>query len=658
MQKEFFNRQCRKIEKLPFDAYEVFDFLKPGHYSALKADFKNLFDQDINTFQKRRFIKSEARPNKDSDSYSALICNPADYLPESMKVFVSKRFQDWISQVTNISFTEDVTFSLHHNPAHSPSGWIHTDYELVNFKKNSSQNELNLLSDGFNSQGPPIRADGFYSVVRSVALLFYFDDYWSKDDGGETFYFDQNNNLIRAKEPLGNSLSFFVIGPDSRHCFAGHNRNNRDAIVMWFHSKPEVSFQRYRLLPSRASFDEVQTFNVGIDDKKLSESLDFVLGHPRVSDCSPKNLWLGKISVKLALKLELPYEIGESILVLIFAKYTKDLSRFSTRSVVLAEKFISLEVDSLFNYDIEDQFFAIVKSKMQNTVSVSRADLIYLLVINVILFIAKRQLEGTEDKIKRLFLAKGSIVGLKLYRKLNFLLRADETIPKVQKRVFKHALITGSTSGLGKELLEILLQEGTHCTVLARKSKKNVEFLKRYKNAIKIIYIDLSNIDKLEDALSKVDLKKIDIFVHSAALAEDRMLGFLNVPPELWKKQFSVNLFASYYLMKSVLKKVSNKVVFVNVTSKAGFSSTRIEDLLVYRTSKAALQMLNYSFAGKFREHIFICYIPGQFMSYMGGDLSEKKAHFYAEQLLLIAKRCNYLHSGKAFDFNGRQFRF
>ena len=86
------------------------------------------------------------------------------------------------------------------------------------------------------------------------------------------------------------------------------------------------------------------------------------------------------------------------------------------------------------------------------------------------------------------------------------------------------AIITGSTSGIGKKLAEIFLKEGCKVTICSRNVKKVQEtvseFKEKYKDAVIGIACDVSDIESMKNVVEKTikEFGSVRILVSNAGL--------------------------------------------------------------------------------------------------------------------------------------------
>ena len=119
----------------------------------------------------------------------------------------------------------------------------------------------------------------------------------------------------------------------------------------------------------------------------------------------------------------------------------------------------------------------------------------------------------------------------------------------------KRIVITGSTGGIGVNIVTILSDLNANLVLLGRdickiQNLKNKLLLKHPNIEIEVIDVDLSNFKSVKTCINKlVEYDKIDAIIHNAGIynvpIQSTDFGFNNV--------FSVNFLAPYYITKQIL---------------------------------------------------------------------------------------------------------
>lgn len=145
----------------------------------------------------------------------------------------------------------------------------------------------------------------------------------------------------------------------------------------------------------------------------------------------------------------------------------------------------------------------------------------------------------------------------------------------------KIVLVTGASSGIGKEMALLFAKEGARVVAVARRMNKLEELVNSstgYKGFIIPFEGDVSkqeDIDKLVDYTVK-NLGKIDILINNAGNL-DNFTPAHDLSDELWENILNINLTAPMKLTRKVLPFMveSGKGNIINVASIGGLNGAR-----------------------------------------------------------------------------------
>lgn len=133
------------------------------------------------------------------------------------------------------------------------------------------------------------------------------------------------------------------------------------------------------------------------------------------------------------------------------------------------------------------------------------------------------------------------------------------------------ALITGASSGIGRDMARYLSELDCDLILVSR-DKEALESLKEELNTnVKIVIVDLANEDKIKELFVALKNEDIDILINNAGFGD---IGYFN-NTELSKEisMINVNIKAVHMLTKLFLKEMTkkNKGYIMNVASTAAF---------------------------------------------------------------------------------------
>ena len=133
------------------------------------------------------------------------------------------------------------------------------------------------------------------------------------------------------------------------------------------------------------------------------------------------------------------------------------------------------------------------------------------------------------------------------------------------------ALITGASSGIGKDLSYILSNMNCDLILVARSIDKLEEIKKDIKTNVTLYQYDLSNIDNCYKLYDKVKNEDIDIIINNAGFGVFGSFDKTNIDREL--EMINLNIKAVHILTKLFLKdfKKKNEGYILNVASSAAF---------------------------------------------------------------------------------------
>lgn len=129
----------------------------------------------------------------------------------------------------------------------------------------------------------------------------------------------------------------------------------------------------------------------------------------------------------------------------------------------------------------------------------------------------------------------------------------------------RHALVTGGSRGIGKAIVDTLLQQGYHVWSFARTQIEEQEHLRQ-------VYCDIAERSSIEAALQTVisDAKTIDLLVNNAGITKDGLL--MRMSDEAWDDVLAVNLTSVFLTCRKIgrLMTSQRRGSIVNISSVVG----------------------------------------------------------------------------------------
>ena len=175
------------------------------------------------------------------------------------------------------------------------------------------------------------------------------------------------------------------------------------------------------------------------------------------------------------------------------------------------------------------------------------------------------------------------------------------------------ALVTGASSGIGKEIAIYLDKLGYEVILVARNKEKLESVAKTLTHKPKIIVMDLQQVEDMKSLYVLVKNDDIDILVNNAGFGLCGNFTDIELSKEL--EMIDINIKAVHILTKLFLKdmKRKNKGYILNVASSAAFESGPL--MATYYSTKSYIyrlsEAINYELKKeKVNVHIS-CLCPG-----------------------------------------------
>ena len=132
-----------------------------------------------------------------------------------------------------------------------------------------------------------------------------------------------------------------------------------------------------------------------------------------------------------------------------------------------------------------------------------------------------------------------------------------------------NALITGASSGIGKEMAKYLSKLGYDLVVVARSKDKLVELKKELKTKVQVCEYDLADIDNCYKLYEEVKDKKINIVINNAGFG---LFGsYMDTDTKTELNMIDLNIKCLHVLTKLFINDVNVKYI-LNVASSAGLT--------------------------------------------------------------------------------------
>ena len=163
----------------------------------------------------------------------------------------------------------------------------------------------------------------------------------------------------------------------------------------------------------------------------------------------------------------------------------------------------------------------------------------------------------------------------------------------------KNIIITGTSSGIGFELVKIFAQKKNRVLALSRdnSSLRDLNF-----DGVNAIDFDLTKVEDYSQLDKFLDsFQKVDILINNAGFLINN--PFYETSLEDFQKVYSVNLFSVAMLIRHTIKYMFKGANVVNISSIGGIQgSMKFPGLSAYSSSKAALNILTEMLAEEYKD--------------------------------------------------------
>ena len=189
------------------------------------------------------------------------------------------------------------------------------------------------------------------------------------------------------------------------------------------------------------------------------------------------------------------------------------------------------------------------------------------------------------------------------------------------------AVVTGASSGLGRQMAIAFAKQGASLAILARRKerlesvKKEIEEIGAECIAVKC---DVTNTEDIKLAARDVENKfgKVDILVNCAGSAKNN--GVLNMTDEEWNFTMDVDLNSVFYVTRefAAIMKKNNYGRIINIASMYGMVGNMAMDTVAYHTSKGGVINFTRAVASELAKYNITCnaICPGYFETELTRD--------------------------------------
>ena len=179
-------------------------------------------------------------------------------------------------------------------------------------------------------------------------------------------------------------------------------------------------------------------------------------------------------------------------------------------------------------------------------------------------------------------------------------------------------LVTGSSRGLGKEIIKKFASEGFEVIINYNKSEKDAyKLADEIGSKARVIKCAISNEEEVRDMFDQID--HLDVLINNAAIADDK--DPLEKSALEFNRVLHTNLTGTFLVTKYAIEKMGNGSI-VNISSTNGID-TYYPESIDYDASKAGIISLTHNFAKYLSDIRVNCICPDWIDTEMNKDMDE-----------------------------------
>lgn len=182
------------------------------------------------------------------------------------------------------------------------------------------------------------------------------------------------------------------------------------------------------------------------------------------------------------------------------------------------------------------------------------------------------------------------------------------------------AVITGASSGLGRQMAKAFAGQGASLVILARRVEKLEELKKELEakgSQVLAVQCDVTNTQNINDAakLAEKTFGKVDILVNCAGSSKDK--GVLEMSDDEWQFTVDTDMTSVFKVTRAFagIMKKNNYGRIINIASMYGLVGNTAIHTVAYHTSKGGVVNFTRAVAAELAEFGITCncICPGYF---------------------------------------------
>lgn len=163
----------------------------------------------------------------------------------------------------------------------------------------------------------------------------------------------------------------------------------------------------------------------------------------------------------------------------------------------------------------------------------------------------------------------------------------------------KNIIITGTSRGIGFEMVKLFALAGHNVLALSRNSKPISDLKLENVSALEFDITDKSELVKLSIYL-QTSMEKVDVLINNAGFLVNK--PFAEISSQEFKMAYEVNVFGVAALIKTALPFMDKNGHVVNISSMGGVQgSVKFPGLSAYSSSKGAVITLTELLAEEYK---------------------------------------------------------
>ncbi len=230
---------------------------------------------------------------------------------------------------------------------------------------------------------------------------------------------------------------------------------------------------------------------------------------------------------------------------------------------------------------------------------------------------------------------------------------------ETQRRV----LITGTSRGIGLELVRQYLHEGWRVHATCRSPERALDLGRlaaSNRGSISINPLDVTEQRHIDAMVAMLNGEPLDLLINNAGVLGPKHQGFGHTDADAWSYTFKVNAIAPLKMMEALADNLAASGNGVAATLSSRMGSIADNDgggYYIYRSSKAALNAVLKSAALDLQSRgiTVLALHPGWVRTVMGGPEAELDAVESVLRMRSLLDRVDSSHSGGFFGPDGEQ---